>query len=138
MVRVLNKLDLADDPETLRYQAIYDDSVAVSALTGEGMEDLVALMEDRLGEILERVELVLPHHKGDLLSDLHEQGAVDLVDYRTDGTYVLAKVPQALVGRLRPYQLDTQQTQPQQQPQQNSKDDDIDWVALGRGQHQVK
>jgi GTP-binding protein HflX len=134
IVRVLNKIDLLDEAEAdlLRYNAAaIEHTVAVSALTGDGMSDMVACVEDALAELLVSIEVEIPYSKGDEMNILHEQGNVEFVDYREQGTYVRALVPQAVANRLKDYSVVTEE----RIQDANMKNDGIDWVALGRGRH---
>merc|ERR1712232_244709 len=138
VVRVLNKIDLLD-PETaeyLRYEAaLTDNTVAVSSLVGDGMTDFVSVVEDALQELLVPIEVEIPYSMGDELSAVHEQGHVEVVDYRPNGTYVMANVPRSIANRLEPYSLNNSDEVKQQKAKKSSDDDEIDWVALGRGRH---
>ena len=48
VVEVFNKCDQLDAAERARIRAVYPGSLCVSALTGEGREDLIAVLEGRL------------------------------------------------------------------------------------------
>jgi len=136
IVRVLNKMDLLDpqDAEHMRYEAATTDwTVAVSALHGDGMQDFVAVVEEAMASLLVAIEVVIPYSNGDALSTVHEQGNVEVVDYRPEGTYCRALVPKALANRLDCYSVAANTDS-----RTNDKnDDEIDWVALGRGRHDV-
>lgn len=140
ILRVWNKIDSPGlAAEDLKYEAaVEDSSVAVSALSGDGMEDFVASMEDALSSLLEPIEVEIPYSKGVDLNLIHEVGAVEVVDYRENGTYVRARVPKALANRLQPYFVggalfdDVEETS---KLEPNEEDGDIDWVAIGRGRH---
>jgi len=137
IVRVLNKIDMLEDGgEELQYEAaIEGHSVAVSSLTGEGMEDFVSFVEDALVEKLIKIEVVIPFNKGEEINTIHEVGNVEVVDYRPNGTYICGRVPQALANRLEAYSVKEERDS----KRQVFKDaDDIDWVALGRGRHSSK
>ena len=139
VVRVLNKIDLLEDEEAemLRYEAAFaENTVAVSALYGEGMEDFVEAVEDALNSMLTSIELVIPYSNGQDLSVIHEQGVVETIEYQEKGTYVLGRVPQATANRFQKYSI-SGETASQEQPKKKSTTDDeeIDWVALGRGRH---
>jgi len=140
VVRVLNKIDLLDDEdaEMLRYEAAFaENTVAVSALYGEGMEDFVEAVEDALNSMLTAIELVIPYSDGQEMNVIHEQGVVETIDYRTEGTYVLGRVPPAIANRLQKYSInqDEQQSQQNTATTNSNSDDEIDWAALGRGRH---
>ena len=138
IVRVLNKIDLLD-PETAEYlkyeAALTDNTVAVSSLRGDGMNDFVAVTEDALQDLLVPIEVEIPYSKGDELNAVHEQGHVEVVDYRQKGTYVVANVPRSLANRLEPFSLNRSDDSVRQSEGTDSDEDDIDWVALGRGRH---
>ncbi len=54
---VFNKCDRLDEAERRRLRALYPAALCVSAMTGEGREDLVAAMESRLALDTQRVTL---------------------------------------------------------------------------------
>jgi GTPase len=141
IVRVLNKIDLldAEDAEFLRYEAAMSDelTVAVSALKGEGMHDFVAVVEEAMAELLVPIEVIIPYSKGDEMNVIHEQGNVEVVDYREIGTYVKALVPSAVANRLAQYSV-MPPPPAAAKPKRNARTgdgDEIDWVAIGRGRH---
>jgi GTP-binding protein HflX len=110
-----------------------ENTVAVSSLLGEGMQDFVAVLEESLADLLVAIEVEIPYSHGDELNVIHEQGNVEVVDYRANGTYVRALVPAAVANRLEKFNV-------QATPATNAdktEDDGIDWVALGRGRHSV-
>ena len=139
IIRVWNKIDTPGlVAEDLKYEAAFQDlSVGISALTGDGMEDFVAVMEEALSSLLDPIECVIPYSNGVDMNMIHEVGAIEAVDYREEGTYVVARVPKALANRLEPFfvnkneidSIDTSHTI------ENETSDDIDWAALGKGRH---
>lgn len=132
IVRVLNKLDLlsAPDAEYLRYMAASQDlTVAVSALHGAGMHDFVSVVEQAMAGLLMPIEVIIPYSDGVELNAVHEQGNVETVDYRENGTYVKALVPNSIANRLEKYSLLASANKQRKVLSQ----DDIDWVAIGRG-----
>ncbi|GAX24620.1 GTPase [Fistulifera solaris] len=144
IVRVLNKIDLLepDDAEYLKYDAATsENTVAVSAKTGEGLQDFVAVVEDAMSQLLVPIEILLPYSKGDELNVVHEQGNVEVVDYRETGTYCRAMVPTAVAKRLEPYSTSHISMEPSGDRKSgdwkmNTEDDEeIDWAALAKGRH---
>ena len=138
VVRVLNKMDLLNhvDAEFYRREAASTDmTVAVSALHGDGIADFVSVVEAAMSELLESIEVIIPYSKGDELNSVHEQGNVEVVDYREQGTYVRAFVPKSIANRLAPYSI---REPPSPFPDGKNKKilyDTDDWVAIGRGRH---
>jgi GTPase len=97
-----NKADLAPD-EAQRLRDRHEGSVALSAVTGEGVELLVATIGDRLRSLTRLVELVIPFDRGDLLAAAHRAGEV--LDERPveGGMHVRGRFDDAAVGRLAEY-----------------------------------
>ena len=76
-IRVYNKSDLAFSGEREKEE----DSVAISALTGEGIDDLLCAIDRRLDKGTRRVTLHLPYDKTGLLDVLYREAKVEKVDY---------------------------------------------------------
>jgi GTP-binding protein HflX len=96
---VVNKIDAvdADDRTALRHR--HPGAVLVSALTGEGVEDLHAAIEDAFRRSLEPIELLLPFEEGALLAELHELAADLEREDTPDGVVVHARVPATVAER---------------------------------------
>jgi GTP-binding protein HflX len=102
---VLNKVDAVDSDDRRMVAAVHRDAVAVSALTGEGLDELRQRIERSFRAQLERVELLVPYARGAVLSELHElAGDLERED-TSEGVRVTARVPAAVAERLRPYDL---------------------------------
>ncbi len=102
-ILALNKVDLlkpgassTDFDEESHYAA----TAPLSALTGAGLDKLLAEVERVLTESMVEVRLTLPHRRGDLLSLIHEFGVVDEEQHSESGTTIRAHVPPRLVARL--------------------------------------
>ncbi len=78
-----------------------EDIVSISARTGAGVDQLLAAIEERLGERVRRVTIHIPYDKGGLLDMLYQQAKVEQVDY-TATIDVEALCPDKLLGRLGP------------------------------------
>jgi GTP-binding protein HflX len=59
-----------------RWMAVHDGSVMVSARTGEGLDELLVAMGDRLRVGDRVVELVIPWARGDVLAAVHREGEI--------------------------------------------------------------
>ena len=135
VVRVYNKIDLLDkdDAETIKIEAALSEnfSVGVSSLTGDGLADFVAVVENALSGLLVPVELELPYSCGNEINLIHEVGAIELIDYRENGTYVLGKVPRSLAMKLDQYSI----ANGAQEHLESNTEDEVDWAALAKGRH---
>jgi len=100
---VVNKSDAADPLVVARLLAGEPHAVAVSARTGEGVEEVVAAIEADLPRPSVQVQALLPYDRGDLVSKIHENGEVLSLEHTGDGTEVSALVNAGLAGELAPY-----------------------------------
>ena len=78
-----------------------EDIVSISARTGAGVDRLLAVIENRLGERVRRVTIHIPYDKGGVLDLLYQQARVERVDYAAT-IEVEALCPEKLLGRLGP------------------------------------
>ena len=102
---VLAKADQldADQREEVRY--VHPDGVLISALSGEGIEALIARIEDEFAQTLSQVELLIPYDEGGRLAELHEI-AGDLEREETaEGVRVTARLPATVAARYQAYAL---------------------------------
>ena len=100
-----NKLDLLDGDASRELMIGERDAVAISARTGEGIEELRERIEAAFEERLEPVELLMPYSAGGRLSELHRiAGDLDRED-RPDGVLVKARIPSALSHRFAQFAL---------------------------------
>lgn len=100
---VINKADAADPFVIDRLKLREKNSIAVSALTGEGIPELIALIEAQLPFPQIDIKATIPYDRGDLLARAYQEGNVLS---RTDtevGTVIIAKVPQHLANVLQEY-----------------------------------
>ena len=70
VLQVLNKVDAVDPLGRRRLGNRFPDAVQVSALTGEGLNELRAAVADHFGERFEAVRLLLPYDQGGRLAEL--------------------------------------------------------------------
>ncbi len=97
---VLNKADLLDEEARRDALLRHPDAVLVSALDGEGLDSLRAMVETAFEATLAEVELLVPYAEGARLHELHEvAGDLERTD-REDGVLVHAKVPVSEMHRF--------------------------------------
>jgi GTP-binding protein HflX len=102
---VVNKVDAAVPPVVQRLLALYPGSVAVSATTGAGMEDLVATLDRRLAPVMLDLELLIPHGRGDVVASLHRRGEVLTESHEPAGVRLEARLPAAEAAAFLPYSV---------------------------------
>jgi GTP-binding protein HflX len=106
VITALNKIDLLPDPQAARTAlADFSDSVAVSALTGTGITDLIHAIENQLFETFTPIHVRLPYTEGQLISLFHEQGQVSQIEHGRGGVMMTGLIPGRLVARFKQYFL---------------------------------
>jgi GTPase len=99
-ILVFNKADLLSEEDRREVLLEHPDAILVSALSGEGVEELRERIEAAFEETLREVELLVPYSEGARLHELHElAGELDRTD-RGDGVLVRARVPAAELHRF--------------------------------------
>jgi GTP-binding protein HflX len=97
---VINKCDIADPDRVTTLLRREPHAVVISAMTGEGIDELLLAIEADLPHLMEEIDILLPYSRGDLLSRVHSQGDVIAIEHEEGGTRLRARVPQALAGEL--------------------------------------
>ena len=97
---VINKCDIADEPAIRRLTRLQGRTVAVSALTGAGLDDLQEAIVDALAQQTVEVELVVPLARGDVLAAVHRAGEVIDEDHAEDGTRVKVRLQEEDLQRF--------------------------------------
>jgi GTP-binding protein HflX len=100
---VINKADAADPFVIDRIKLHEKNAIAISALTGQGIAELVALIEAQLPHPQVDIKATIPYDRGDLLARAYREGNVLSRTDTESGTVVIAKVPQALANLLEEY-----------------------------------
>jgi GTP-binding protein HflX len=101
---VINKIDAVDPLRRRRLANRYPDALQVSALTGEGLDELRARIADRFADRFEAVRLLLPYDEGGKLNELYALGApIEQREDTTDGVLVVARLPRREIRRFAPY-----------------------------------
>ena len=105
---VVNKADAADPLVVKELLANEPHAVVVSARTGEGIDELLSAIEADLPRPSERVEVVLPYSRGDLVNRVHETGEIETLAHEADGTHLVALVDAGLAHDLQPFAVDNE------------------------------
>jgi GTPase len=100
---VFNKVDAADPDMVLRLRALAPDATFVSARTGAGLDELRALIEQRLPRPNIEVTVLVPYTRGDLVTRLHDEADILDTEHTARGTLLRARVGPALAEQLRPF-----------------------------------
>lgn len=94
MITALNKIDKLETSFGLEAMIDrFDRALAISALTGEGIPELLLSLERELFESMIPVRLHVPYEDGDKISLFHEQGIVDHVEQMEEGVMIQGRLP---------------------------------------------
>lgn len=104
MLVALNKIDRLEDPHRAR-QVLesFPNSVAISALTGEGINELLQAAKEYLYESMQPLVVRLPYQEGGLIALFHEQGQVERVEHSQDEILIQGRIPGRLMASFKPF-----------------------------------
>ncbi len=106
LVSALNKIDRLADPSALdKLLTGFPNSIAISAVTGQGISSLLRRIEELLNSDMVPLHVRLPYDQGQLLKLLHEHGHVLHEEYGPQGTTVEGLIPAHLSAQFRPFAL---------------------------------
>ena len=87
-----NKCDAADDGTVRQLLERHEGSQAISASSGDGVEDLLLAVGDRLRHLTEVTELRIPYSRGDALAAVHREGEVLSETHDDEGVVIHARL----------------------------------------------
>ena len=93
---ILNKCDIAQ-PEVLDS---FPDAIRISALSGQGIEELKAEIVRRLGTVTCNVRFSIPYNEMQFISLLYENAQNVVTDYQPETVFVTAEISQKTLQRL--------------------------------------
>jgi len=105
ILTALNKIDKLTDPDHAREAlADFPSAVAISALTGEGISDLLTKAHAYLFEDYIPIRIYLPYPEGGLITLFHEQGQVEKLEQVSGGVEISGRIPGRLLSYFHPFQ----------------------------------
>ncbi|BAU86530.1 GTP-binding protein hflX [Streptomyces laurentii] len=100
---IVNKADAADPLVLQRLLRTEKHSLAVSARSGEGIEELLARIDAELPRPQVEIEVLVPYTHGGLVSRAHVEGEVISEEHTPEGTLLKARVHEELAALFAPY-----------------------------------
>lgn len=101
IIYVYNKCDKLDEP----LSGLNENSVAVSGVSGEGIDSLLATIESVMHKFKKKYVLLIPYDSQSALSTLYDGYKVESVDYVEDGVRVVAVLDEKGRGVFNKYVL---------------------------------
>jgi len=106
IVTALNKIDRLPEPEMANdLLTDFPQAVAISALKGIGINELLQAIEKELFESYSPIAVQIPYTEGQLISLFHEQGQVTVIEHKRRGVTIQGYIPNRLLARFAPYQI---------------------------------
>jgi len=107
ILTALNKIDSLTDPDHAREAlAGFPSAVAISALTGEGITDLLDKAHTYLYDDYIPIHISLPYQEGGLITLFHDQGQVERLEQISGGVEIQGRIPGRLLSYFHPFQKD--------------------------------
>ncbi|MFE5734771.1 GTPase HflX [Streptomyces sp. NPDC056528] len=100
---VINKADAADPLVLQRLLRMEKHSIAVSARSGRGIDELLALIDAELPRPKVEIEALVPYTQGGLVSRVHAEGELESEEHTPEGTLIKARVHEELASLLAPF-----------------------------------
>lgn len=97
---VINKADAADPLVLQRLLRNEKHAITVSARTGAGIDELLALIDAELPRPSVEIEVLVPYIQGALVSRVHAEGEVLSEEHTAEGTLLKAQVHEELAAEL--------------------------------------
>lgn len=129
-------------------------TVAMSAMTAEGTNDLMRAMESALSSQMEYISCTISYNHVTLLSTVHNLGILDEVQYLDEGVFVRGKVPLFLkeqIDNRSQYDDDGPEGEgvesinfeddfdyPKLDIIDNEEDEEFDWSGMAKGRHSAR
>ncbi len=103
-IEVMNKTDRTDDVRAGTVQS-RPDRIYLSAKSGQGIEELVSLIEEKLNGETVQVQLLIPFSDLAVAEPLHRQAVIDKEEYTEEGLKATVRMDMELLRRYKKYVL---------------------------------
>jgi GTP-binding protein HflX len=104
VVMALNKIDAINGVPPMAFHG-----VPISALTGEGLPELLAAIQHELYEVMEPLQVTLPYREGRLINLFHEHGVVERIEHIDGVVKMTGRIPRRLLWAFDPFREDTKE-----------------------------
>lgn len=103
LITVFNKIDRLSNHCIMSRMLRVDNSVAISALTGGGLQQLLEKIGDAVSVHIIDIELLIPYNDSGVVDKVYKAGTVNLTEYRESGIFLKASLPVSLLNRFNMY-----------------------------------
>jgi len=104
---ILNKVDAITDPAwRLQLERHFDQAVFISAQSGEGIDQLLARMNEMLYDRVQRLALRVPMARADILALIHREGKIITTEYDGNDAVVEAILPKRFLPKVDAFRVE--------------------------------
>jgi len=97
---VINKMDVVETPRQSRLANVYPEAVPISALRGEGLDELLEAVAGLSSPRTVTLSLEVPYDRGDIVAAAHRLGEVTGEKHDENGTILDVRLPAAVSARF--------------------------------------
>lgn len=116
VVTALNKMDQLRDPESAReIVSNFPKAETISALNGDGIKDLLSVIQEELYETYAPIQVRLPYQQGALISLFHEAGQVERIEHGRGSVLMQGRIPGRLLAQFSNWQVDGNRHEPEEE-----------------------
>lgn len=101
IIDVYNKVDAIEDISSIPKD---ENTLAISALEGIHLDQLIEVIRREVGTSMIEAELLIPYNKGSVASQLHEDAIVLSSEYQEEGIFMQVKVPATDYAKIKEYE----------------------------------
>jgi GTPase len=102
-VIAINKIDLLTEVELDKIKGRYPDAAFISAVSGDGLDELLNRLVGELSRLKVEVDLEVPFDRGDVVARVHDEGEVLAETYSDRGTRLTARIPREMLAGVGSY-----------------------------------
>jgi len=112
----LNKVDRLRDPDSAKDAVShYSKAVTISALKGDGVKDLLKVIQQELYEMYAPILVRLPYQQGALISLFHEAGQIERVEHGRGGVLMQGRIPGRLLAQFSGWHASANHHEPEEE-----------------------
>lgn len=105
IITVFNKGDKIESQERLNQLLLKENSITISALSGENIERLLNLIETLIKERSTELHLLIPYDDSSIIAKIYELSNVHSTEYRPEGIYVVISLATDQINRFSAYAI---------------------------------
>ena len=109
LITIFNKVDKIEDQGIVNMLLKTENSVMVSALHGNGIKELLLLIEKFIKQQTIDMHLLIPYNDSGIIAKLYDISNVHSTEYREDGIYVIISLPPDQVNYFNRYAIGVEQ-----------------------------